>query len=70
MKIVIDMNLSPQWVDVLMLEGYDCVHWSEIGSPNAPDRGNTDLIPNQFHRWRSIPKAPVKPYHFIQKEKK
>jgi predicted nuclease of predicted toxin-antitoxin system len=38
MKIVIDMNLSPQWVDVLMLEGYDCVHWSEIGSPNAPDR--------------------------------
>jgi len=31
---------------------------------------NNDLIPNQFHRCRSIPKAPVKPYHFIQKEKK
>ena len=38
MKIVIDMNLSPQWVDVLMLEGHDCAHWSEIGAPNAPDR--------------------------------
>jgi predicted nuclease of predicted toxin-antitoxin system len=23
MKIVIDMNLSPQWVEVLMLEGVD-----------------------------------------------
>ena len=23
MKIVIDMNLSPQWVEVLMLEGHE-----------------------------------------------
>jgi len=38
MKIVIDMNLSPQWVDFLKEEGHDCVHWSEIGSPNAADR--------------------------------
>jgi predicted nuclease of predicted toxin-antitoxin system len=38
MKIVIDMNLSPQWVEVLILEGHDCVHWSKIGPPNAPDR--------------------------------
>jgi predicted nuclease of predicted toxin-antitoxin system len=38
MKIVIDMNLSPQWVEVLMSEGHDCVHWSKIGPPNAPDR--------------------------------
>jgi len=38
MKIVIDMNLSPQWAEVLMSEGHACVHWSEIGSPNAPDR--------------------------------
>ncbi len=38
MKIVIDMNLSPQWVEILMSEGHDRVHWSEIGPPNAPDR--------------------------------
>ena len=38
MKIVIDMNLSPQWTEVLILGGHDCVHWSEIGPPNAPDR--------------------------------
>ena len=27
--------------------------------------GTTDLIPGQFHRYKSIPKAPVKPYHII-----
>ena len=27
--------------------------------------GTTDLIPSQFHRYRSIPKAPVKQYHII-----
>ena len=37
MKIVIDMNLSPQWVDVLKRAGHQCMHWSEIGSPKAPD---------------------------------
>lgn len=38
MKIVIDMNLSPQWVEVLNAAGYESVHWSDIGAPNAPDR--------------------------------
>lgn len=28
--------------------------------------GTTDLIPNQYHRCRSIPMPPVKVYHFIQ----
>jgi predicted nuclease of predicted toxin-antitoxin system len=38
MKIVIDMNLSPKWDAVLASAGHECVHWSEIGSANAPDR--------------------------------
>ncbi|MBW1778299.1 MAG: DUF5615 family PIN-like protein [Deltaproteobacteria bacterium] len=38
MKIVIDMNLSPQWVDFLNRTGHECIHWSEIGFPNASDR--------------------------------
>jgi predicted nuclease of predicted toxin-antitoxin system len=37
MKLVIDMNLSPQWVPWLQDQGYAAVHWSEIGSPKAPD---------------------------------
>lgn len=38
MKFVIDMNLSPLWLEVLQEEGWDAVHWSAIGSAHAPDR--------------------------------
>ncbi len=37
MKIVIDMNLSPTWVQVFDSAGWDAVHWSEIGDIRAPD---------------------------------
>jgi predicted nuclease of predicted toxin-antitoxin system len=37
MKILLDMNLSPQWVDILVKAGFDTVHWSSIGKPNALD---------------------------------
>jgi predicted nuclease of predicted toxin-antitoxin system len=38
MKIVIDMNLSPQWVPVLETAGHEAIHWSHIGAANASDR--------------------------------
>jgi predicted nuclease of predicted toxin-antitoxin system len=38
MKIVVDMNLSPQWIAVLGSAGHECVHWSEVGSADALDR--------------------------------
>jgi predicted nuclease of predicted toxin-antitoxin system len=37
MKILIDMNLSPLWVPVLTRAGFDVIHWSTIGKPDAPD---------------------------------
>lgn len=37
MKILLDMNLSPDWCKVLRQEGWDAIHWSEIGQPTAPD---------------------------------
>ena len=37
MKILIDMNLSPQWCDVLARHGWETVHWSTVGDPRAPD---------------------------------
>jgi predicted nuclease of predicted toxin-antitoxin system len=37
MKILIDMNLSPLWVQFLAESGFDSLHWSSIGSPSAPD---------------------------------
>jgi predicted nuclease of predicted toxin-antitoxin system len=36
-KILLDMNLSPQWVQFLANHGFDSVHWSEIGCASAPD---------------------------------
>jgi len=37
MKILIDMNLSPDWVDVLIGNGFEALHWSTIGDPRAED---------------------------------
>ncbi len=37
MKILIDMNLSPEWVDYLQREGYVATHWRDIGSFEAKD---------------------------------
>ena len=37
MKILIDMNLSPEWVDYLQREGYIATHWRDIGSFEAKD---------------------------------
>jgi predicted nuclease of predicted toxin-antitoxin system len=37
MKLLIDMNLSPAWVQFLADSGFDSVHWSSIGRPSAPD---------------------------------
>ena len=38
MKIVIDMYLSPLWVQLLTDAGHEAGHWSRIGAPNASDR--------------------------------
>ena len=38
MKILIDMNLSPEWVDVLRRHGFDVVHWAQVGDPRATDQ--------------------------------
>ena len=36
-KILIDMNLSPQWVEFFKKHDIDAVHWSTIGDPRAQD---------------------------------
>src|SRR5262245_43988501 len=37
MRFVIDMNLSPDWVDYLGERGHDAVHWSSVGPVDASD---------------------------------
>ena len=38
MKILVDMNLSPQWVGALRQHGWEAVHWSTVGDGRASDR--------------------------------
>ena len=37
MKLLVDMNLSPSWVERLERHGFEAVHWSTIGAATAPD---------------------------------
>jgi len=37
LRLLIDMNLSPSWVEVLREAGFEAAHWYHIGAPNAPD---------------------------------
>jgi predicted nuclease of predicted toxin-antitoxin system len=37
MKVVIDMNLSPSWVQALEDRGFEALHWSSVGDGRAPD---------------------------------
>jgi len=37
MKFLVDMNLSPGWIDFLAGSGFQAVHWSTIGRGDEPD---------------------------------
>lgn len=37
MKLLVDMNLSPDWVPFLSSEGIESIHWSAVGTATAPD---------------------------------
>lgn len=37
LKLLVDMNLSPEWVPALGSHGWLAVHWSTVGDPGASD---------------------------------
>lgn len=37
MRLLVDMNLSPRWVDYLAKAGFQAAHWSRLGESTAPD---------------------------------
>jgi predicted nuclease of predicted toxin-antitoxin system len=37
MKLVVDIGLSPDWVELFHEHGYEAVHWSQVGDPRAAD---------------------------------
>jgi predicted nuclease of predicted toxin-antitoxin system len=36
-KLLVDMNLSPEWVRLFRQSGLDALHWSDIGRATAAD---------------------------------
>jgi predicted nuclease of predicted toxin-antitoxin system len=42
-RILIDMNLSPKWVEALQAAGHESRHWGGVGAGNAED--------NELMRW-------------------
>jgi predicted nuclease of predicted toxin-antitoxin system len=38
MKLLLDMNISPDWCELFSSTGFESVHWSTVGRPDAPDR--------------------------------
>jgi predicted nuclease of predicted toxin-antitoxin system len=51
MKLLVDMNLSPEWVSVLKAAGHDAVHWSTVGDIRAAD---TQLMAWARHEGRTV----------------
>ncbi len=37
MKIPLDMNLSPRWIEALAIADITAIHWSSVGSAQASD---------------------------------
>jgi len=37
MKLLVDMNLSPRWINTLAEAGFEAAHWSTVGASTAPD---------------------------------
>ena len=37
-EILVDVSLSPAWVDVLVMHGWPAIHWSAVGDVRAADR--------------------------------
>jgi predicted nuclease of predicted toxin-antitoxin system len=37
-KLLVDMNLSPVWASYLVGEGFEAIHWTEVGEPRATDK--------------------------------
>lgn len=50
MKLLLDMNLSPEWARFLEQEGFEAVHWASVGSPTASD---ADIM--EWARQRHLP---------------
>jgi len=49
MRLLIDMNLTPRWVDFLRRAGREAVHWSSVGPNSANDSYICDFARNHAY---------------------
>jgi hypothetical protein len=58
MRLLVDMNLSPDWVPLLGSRGWKAIHWTSLGKGNEPERDvRRRFIPslvNFFRRYRPL----------------
>lgn len=47
MRLLIDMNMSPDLCARFQAAGHEAVHWSTIGAANAPDKAIVDYAKAQ-----------------------
>lgn len=38
LRLIVDVNLSPEWIKLIAEAGYEAMHWSRIGDPSARDQ--------------------------------
>jgi predicted nuclease of predicted toxin-antitoxin system len=41
MRILVDMNLSPRWIEFFAEAGFEAIHWTKVGPNDARD---SDLL--------------------------
>ena len=49
MRVLVDMNLTPDWVGFLAAHAVESVHWSAIGDPRASDTTVMDWARRNAH---------------------
>jgi predicted nuclease of predicted toxin-antitoxin system len=49
MKLLVDMNLSPDWVAAFRAAGWEARHWSTLGDPRAADADI--MVYARIHGW-------------------
>ena len=55
LKLLIDMNLSPQWVSVFERSGWEAKHWSKVGDPHTTDSAIMDWAKKNHYVYFFIP---------------
>ena len=49
LRILVDMNLSPEWIPWFTQAGWSAVHWSTVGDPAASDASIMDWARTSGH---------------------